>query len=106
MISSRDSEAFDPTNPILSQLQAIETIKRNPDWGAVTVYGDTDSLFVHLEGKTKDEAFKIGNEIAEVVTSQNPHPVRLKFEKVSPLFRFSQVIIRSSSDVSSFFFTS
>jgi hypothetical protein len=47
------------------------------------VYGDTDSLFVHLPGRTKDQAFRIGNEIADAVTSVNPKPVKLKFEKVS-----------------------
>lgn len=46
------------------------------------VYGDTDSLFVHLPGRTKDQAFRIGNEIADAVTSVNPRPVKLKFEKV------------------------
>lgn len=46
------------------------------------VYGDTDSLFVHLKGKTKDEAFNIGEEIAERVTAMNPRPIKLKFEKV------------------------
>lgn len=46
------------------------------------VYGDTDSLFVHLPGRTKDQAFRIGNEIADAVTAVNPKPVKLKFEKV------------------------
>jgi DNA polymerase zeta len=32
----------------------------NDKWGAKVVYGDTDSLFVHLPGKTKDQAFIIG----------------------------------------------
>lgn len=49
---------------------------------AQVVYGDTDSLFVHLPGRTKDEAFRIGNEIADAVTAVNPRPVKLKFEKV------------------------
>lgn len=46
------------------------------------VYGDTDSLFVHLEGRTKEEAFRIGAEIAARVTAANPPPIKLKFEKV------------------------
>ncbi|KAJ9124406.1 DNA polymerase zeta catalytic subunit [Naganishia vaughanmartiniae] len=49
---------------------------------AEVVYGDTDSLFVHLPGRTKDQAFRIGNEIADAVTAANPKPVKLKFEKV------------------------
>lgn len=57
----------------------IHSVKR---WGAEVVYGDTDSLFVHLKGRTKDQAFDIGNEIAEMVTKMNPRPVKLKFEKV------------------------
>lgn len=40
------------------------------------------SLFVHLPGRTKDEAFRIGNEIAQAVTDMNPKPIKLKFEKV------------------------
>ena len=46
------------------------------------VYGDTDSLFVALPGRSKEQAFKIGNEIADTVTAMNPKPVKLKFEKV------------------------
>ena len=46
------------------------------------IYGDTDSLFVHLPGRSREDAFKIGQEIADAVTSQNPRPMKLKFEKV------------------------
>lgn len=62
--------------------KAIALIHSVTKWGAEVVYGDTDSLFVYLKGRTKDEAFKIGNEIAEAVTKTNPRPVKLKFEKV------------------------
>ncbi|KAG6167882.1 hypothetical protein E4U11_006412 [Claviceps purpurea] len=51
-------------------------------WGAEVVYGDTDSLFVYLKGRTKDQAFDIGNEIAKAITDMNPRPMKLKFEKV------------------------
>ncbi|RDW77392.1 putative catalytic subunit of DNA polymerase zeta UPR-1 [Coleophoma cylindrospora] len=57
----------------------IHSVKR---WGAEVVYGDTDSLFVHLKGRSKDQAFDIGNEIAKTITDMNPRPVKLKFEKV------------------------
>lgn len=57
----------------------IHSVKR---WGAEVVYGDTDSLFVHLKGRTKDEAFDIGEDIAQTVTNINPRPIKLKFEKV------------------------
>ena len=62
--------------------KAIALIHSVERWGAEVVYGDTDSLFVYLKGRTKDEAFKIGDEIAKRVTEMNPRPVKLKFEKV------------------------
>ena len=40
------------------------------------------SLFVLLPGRSRQEAFKLGKEMAEAVTSLNPEPVTLKFEKV------------------------
>jgi hypothetical protein len=39
--------------------------------------------FSYLPGKTKEQAFRIGNEMADVITRQNPVPVKLKFEKVT-----------------------
>lgn len=57
-------------------------VEDTPKWGARVVYGDTDSLFILLHGKSRNEAFKIGNEIADAVTAANPTPVKLKFEKV------------------------
>ncbi|KAF3930258.1 hypothetical protein ABW20_dc0106413 [Dactylellina cionopaga] len=62
--------------------KAIETIHAMERWGAEVVYGDTDSLFVYLPGKTKDEAFDIGADIARTITDMNPRPIKLKFEKV------------------------
>ncbi|KAK8176315.1 hypothetical protein BC567DRAFT_196529 [Phyllosticta citribraziliensis] len=62
--------------------KAIALIHSETRWGAEVVYGDTDSLFVHLKGRTRDEAFAIGDEIAAAVTARNPRPVKLKFEKV------------------------
>ena len=41
------------------------------------------SLFVELKGRSKEEAFQIGNEIVEAVTAANPNPIKLVFEKVS-----------------------
>ncbi|KAJ3483431.1 hypothetical protein NLG97_g7306 [Lecanicillium saksenae] len=57
----------------------IHTVEK---WGAEVVYGDTDSLFIYLKGRTKDQAFDIGNEIAEEISRKNPRPMKLKFEKV------------------------
>ncbi|KAF2805235.1 uncharacterized protein BDZ99DRAFT_396509 [Mytilinidion resinicola] len=62
--------------------KAIALIHSVDRWGAEVVYGDTDSLFVYLKGRTRDQAFAIGEEIAEAVTNANPRPVKLKFEKV------------------------
>ncbi|AWP19571.1 putative DNA polymerase zeta catalytic subunit [Scophthalmus maximus] len=62
--------------------RAIRLVNDTKKWGARVVYGDTDSMFVLLKGATKEQAFKIGNEIADAVTATNPKPVKLKFEKV------------------------
>ncbi|KAF2723681.1 hypothetical protein K431DRAFT_282779 [Polychaeton citri CBS 116435] len=62
--------------------KAIALIHSVERWGAEVVYGDTDSLFVYLKGRTREDAFKIGDEIAKAVTDVNPRPVKLKFEKV------------------------
>ncbi|KAJ1028431.1 hypothetical protein NDA16_001598 [Ustilago loliicola] len=61
--------------------KAMDLINGTEEWGAQVVYGDTDSLFVYLPGRTKEEAFRLGNLIADKVTSLNPRPVKLKFEK-------------------------
>ena len=53
-----------------------------PRWDAHVVYGDTDSLFVHLPGRSRADAFRIGAEIAATITASNPAPVTLKMEKV------------------------
>lgn len=62
--------------------RAIHLIESRPDWKARVVYGDTDSVFVLLPGRSKKEAFDIGAQMADAVTKTNPHPVKLKFEKV------------------------
>ncbi|KAL0951176.1 hypothetical protein HGRIS_007907 [Hohenbuehelia grisea] len=62
--------------------KAINVIDSTEKWGARVVYGDTDSLFIYLKGRTKDEAFQIGHDIADAITAMNPAPIKLKFEKV------------------------
>ncbi|CCF59642.1 hypothetical protein KAFR_0H02330 [Kazachstania africana CBS 2517] len=62
--------------------RAIELIESDENWGAKVVYGDTDSLFIYLPGKTREEAFTIGNEMSIAVSASNPEPLFLKFEKV------------------------
>ncbi|EJU02050.1 hypothetical protein DACRYDRAFT_107768 [Dacryopinax primogenitus] len=62
--------------------KAVHLINSTAKWGAKVVYGDTDSLFIYLPGRTKDEAFQIGHDMADTITSLNPAPVKMKFEKV------------------------
>ncbi|KAI0365248.1 hypothetical protein BV20DRAFT_1039013 [Pilatotrama ljubarskyi] len=62
--------------------KAIRVINSTKKWGARVVYGDTDSLFIYLPGKTKEQAFRIGQDMADTITQMNPAPVKLKFEKV------------------------
>lgn len=57
--------------------------KENGKWrGCQVIYGDTDSLFVKLPGRSAKEAFEFGEELCRVVTADNPPPVQLKLEKV------------------------
>lgn len=63
--------------------KAIEIINLNEDSeGTRIVYGDTDSLFILCKGRSLEQAFKIGEKIAKHITSINPFPMELKFEKV------------------------
>lgn len=50
--------------------------------GCRVLYGDTDSIFIKLPGRTVQEAFVFGEEFCRAVTSSNPPPVQLKLEKV------------------------
>ncbi|RLN98691.1 hypothetical protein BBJ28_00016228 [Nothophytophthora sp. Chile5] len=61
---------------------AVRMVEGRADWNAKVVYGDTDSVFVLLKGRSKADAFRIGQEIADAVTAANPKPVTLKLEKV------------------------
>ncbi|KAL7738667.1 hypothetical protein ACLKA6_006953 [Drosophila palustris] len=62
--------------------RAIKLVEANEKWKVRVVYGDTDSMFVQVPGRNRAEAFRIGEEIAQAVTELNPHPVKLKLEKV------------------------
>ncbi|KAF8629703.1 hypothetical protein AX15_003320 [Amanita polypyramis BW_CC] len=68
--------------PKIHPQQAITVINSTKKWGARVVYGDTDSVFVYLPGKTNEQAFRIGHDIADTITAINPSPIKLKFEKV------------------------
>ncbi|KAG5541465.1 hypothetical protein RHGRI_021326 [Rhododendron griersonianum] len=61
---------------------AISFVNSHDRWNAKVVYGDRDSMFVLLRGRTVEESFEIGHEIASAVTAANPNPVTLKMEKV------------------------
>ena len=50
--------------------------------GAEVIYGDTDSIFIKLPGRSVKEAFDFGKEFCNAVTASNPPPVQLKLEKV------------------------
>jgi len=63
--------------------EAMSLVRRTTEWGPLEiVYGDTDSMFVHLHGRTRQEAFAVGRQIAATITSRAPENVALKFEKV------------------------
>ncbi|CAH1777995.1 unnamed protein product [Owenia fusiformis] len=62
--------------------RAISLVENTKKWGAEVVYGDTDSLFILLKGRSKEDAFRIGQEMCDAVTNDNPKPIKLKFEKV------------------------
>jgi DNA polymerase zeta len=62
--------------------RAIKMVENNEKWKCRVCYGDTDSLFVLVPGRNREDAFKIGEEIVEAVSKENPHPVVLKLEKV------------------------
>ena len=50
--------------------------------GCDVIYGDTDSVFVKLPGRSVQEAFEFGELFCKAVTASNPPPVQLKLEKV------------------------
>lgn len=57
--------------------------EKNGPWeGAEVIYGDTDSIFVKLPGRSVKEAFAFGEKFCKAVTASNPPPIQLKLEKV------------------------
>ena len=47
------------------------------------IYGDTDSMFIHMKGRSLKSAHELGLEIAREITKRHPYPIELKFEKVN-----------------------
>ena len=79
-------------------------------WGPLKiVYGDTDSMFIELIGRNREQAFRIGRDIAKTISALSPPPVVLKFEKVymgSVLVtkkRYSGHTFETESDLEGFF---
>jgi hypothetical protein len=67
--------------------------EENGRWsGAYVLYGDTDSVFIKLPGRSVQEAFRFGEEYCKSVTASNPPPVSLKLEKV-----YSQSLLQTVS---------
>jgi len=50
--------------------------------GAKVVYGDTDSLFIEMAGRSVKEAFEFGRKLCDHINHHSPEPVNLKLEKV------------------------
>lgn len=61
-------------------LRAINTVEK--EFGGKVMYGDTDSMFIEFEGKSLKESYEIAQQIVQRVTSMNPYPVQLKYEKI------------------------
>lgn len=61
-------------------LRAMNIVEK--EFGGKVMYGDTDSMFIEFEGKSVKESYEIAQEICKRVTSMNPYPVQLKYEKI------------------------
>ena len=68
--------------PCASLESRISVIESNAAWHGKVVYGDTDSVFVLLDGASLSDAFRVGKEISAVVSALQLEPMKLKFEKV------------------------
>lgn len=75
----------------LGRRTLTDAVKLANDWGSEpggqwqgceVIYGDTDSCFIKLPGRSVQEAFQFGKEFCKAVTDSNPPPVQLKLEKV------------------------
>ena len=46
-----------------------------------------------LKGRSKEDAIQLGQHMADVITDNNPKPVKLKFEKVKYPYQFAAILI-------------
>ena len=53
------------------------------EWNAKVLYGDTDSLFIQMKGRSLESAFQISSQMTREITKLHPYPIELKFEKVA-----------------------
>ena len=60
----------------------IRRINHHTSWNIQIIYGDTDNIFVKLEGRSLQEAFAITNNIVDTATSMNPFPIKLNTQGV------------------------
>lgn len=61
---------------------AIDLVESRAEWGAKVIYGDTDSIFIEFKGCDRDTAFKRSYEMVAAISAANPHPIKMKFEKI------------------------
>lgn len=61
---------------------AIDLVESRAEWGAKVIYGDTDSIFIQFKGCDRDTAFKRAYEMVSAISAANPHPIKMKFEKI------------------------
>lgn len=50
------------------------------------IYAQTDSVFVHFPSANPAEAVSLGQQVAQLVTTQLPPPIELKYERVMSPF--------------------
>jgi len=63
-------------------VEAKYNIANGQKHDAQVIYGDTDSVMVKFGVASVEEAMKLGNEAAEMVSQTFIHPIKLDFEKV------------------------
>lgn len=61
---------------------AIELVESKAEWNAKVIYGDTDSIFIQFKNCDKSTAFTRAYEMVEAISAANPHPIKMKFEKI------------------------
>merc|ERR1719401_755021 len=63
-------------------VEATYTVERGREHNAQVIYGDTDSVMVKFGTSSIEEAMKLGQEAADMVSETFLKPIKLEFEKV------------------------